>query len=154
MEFKAASHQGIHDIIENQNARTGALCVNSVETLLEYVTKERPTERIIDSIVFSCVADSHYGTLWVHWQECRADGNCTYISTELQDYFWKHDPNRILSLRRAVRNIIDHGVDTRLPKIKEALTSLDDSLLAWNAEDKVIASCRVVSSYICRGSIA
>ena len=97
VEMKAASRQGTHFIGENQNAGSGAHCVNSVETLLEYISKERPKERAVDSMIFSCVADGRHGTIWVHWQECRTDGRPTYVSTELCDYTWKHNPEDMLN---------------------------------------------------------
>ena len=140
VEMKAASRQGTHFIGENQNAGSGAHCVNSVETLLEYISKERPKERAVNSMVFSCVADGQHGTIWVHWQECRTGGRPTYVSTELCDYTWKHNPEDMLNFRRAVRNIIDHGVDTRLPMLKKALTSLIEIFPTWRAADKLARS--------------
>ena len=137
VEFKAASRQGTHFIGENQSAGSGAHCVNSVETLLDYISTERPKERTIHSMVFSCVADGQHGTIWVHWQECRSAGKSIYVSTELQDYTWKHDAKMMLDFRKAIRNVIDHGVEDRLPRIKEALTSLVDSLPVWNTADKL-----------------
>ena len=136
VELKAASRGGSHYVGENQNAGTGAHCVESVEKLFKYTAEERPKEKSFDSMVFSCVADAQHGTLWVHWREVRPDGRPKYLSTELHDYVWKQGSSEILDFRRAVRNIIDHGVDYRLQEIKEALASLLEKLPVWNAKDK------------------
>ncbi|KAI9886543.1 MAG: hypothetical protein M1823_001654 [Watsoniomyces obsoletus] len=75
VEFKSGSQGGTRWVAENQNAGTGAHCVNSIETLLGYLTntdQPRPRPRtIIDSLAFSCVAESDMASLWVHW---RTDG--------------------------------------------------------------------------------
>ena len=136
VELKATSRGGTHYVGENQNAGTGAHCVESVEKLFQYTAEERPKEKSFDSMVFSCVADAQHGTLWVHWRELKPDGRPKYLSTELRDYAWKRGSAEILDFRRAIRNIIDHGVDHRLHEIKEALASLLEKLPVWNAEDK------------------
>ena len=42
----------------------------------------------------------------------------------------------LTNFRRAVRNIIDHGVKKRLPEIKEALDVLVLQVPAWNLADR------------------
>ena len=87
-------------------------------------------------MAFSCVADAQHGTLWVYWQEAEANGQLTYNSTEFRNYVWKHNTTDLLEFRRAVRNIIDYGVDNRLPKIKEALDFLVPQIPDWNLADR------------------
>ena len=136
VELKAASRGGTHFIGENQAAGAGAHCVKSVDTLFEHTHRERSKEKAFDSMMFSCVADAQHGTLWVHWRGIEVGKQPRYNSAELRDFVWKHDSAEILNFRRTVRNIIDYGVDTRLPEIKEALDTLVQRISVWKAEDK------------------
>ena len=136
IELKAASRGGTHFVGENQAAGAGAHCVKSVETLFSFTQRERIEEKTFDSLVFSCVADAQHGTLWVHWRDSEANGELKYKNTELRDYAWKHDPKDLVDFRRAVRNIIDYGVNERLPEIKEALDVLVQQVPDWNLADR------------------
>ena len=138
IEYKSPSRLGSRWVAANQNAGTGSHCVNSIETLLSY-TRTREQRQITDSVAFSCVVDSHDASLWVHWRE---HGNGShYVSSEI-DFYHFHRPQDIRHFRSSVRNIIDFGLDERLPMIKSALFDLIPQLPIWDEEDKVAKARR------------
>ncbi|KAI9780109.1 MAG: hypothetical protein M1816_003164 [Peltula sp. TS41687] len=85
IEYRSQSLGGSQWVAENQNAGTGAHCVNSVETLSSY-TNTTELRRIADSMVFSCVVNSDNASIWVHWRECGDDRRI--VSSEAEHYPW------------------------------------------------------------------
>lgn len=136
-EFKSGSRGGTRWVAENQNAGTGCHCVNSMETLLKYTRKQDLPRQIIDSLAFSCVADADFGSLWVHWLESETDnGPRRFVSSEVDSYLFKK-PADLRQFRASVRNIIEYGINERLPIIKEALANCLPLIPLWNAEDRL-----------------
>ncbi len=117
VEYKSPSRLGSRWVAENQNAGTGAHCVNSIETLLSY-TKNKEENQITDSIAFSCVVDLENASLWVHWVE-RGEYR-RFVSSEVGHYHIR-TPDDINAFRSSVKNIIDFGLTERLEMIKTAL---------------------------------
>ncbi|MCJ1482300.1 hypothetical protein MMC06_002463 [Schaereria dolodes] len=132
VEYKSQSRLGSTWVAENQNAGTGAHCVNSIETLLNY-TKTTEQRQITDSLAFSCVADSHNAALWVHWREDGVDPR--FVSSEI-GYYHFHRPSDIRKFRSSVKNIIDYGLNERLLMIQNALSDILPQIPDWDAEDK------------------
>jgi len=114
VEYKSPSRLGSRWVAENQNAATGAHCVNSIETLLSY-TKNKERRQITDSIFFSCVVDVENASLWVHWAE-RGDRQ-RFVSSEAEHYHFRR-PHEINAFRSSVKIIIDFGLNERLNMIK------------------------------------
>jgi len=132
IEIKSVSRGGTHWVAENQNAGSGAHCVNSIQTLLNY-TRDKE-QRMLDSLAFSCVADINSASLWVHWYQ--VGDSPRFISSEVDSYHWKK-PDDLRRLRSGIRNIIDWGVDRRLKTIKEALNDiLPSEVSQWDLEDR------------------
>ncbi len=157
VEFKSGSRGGTRWVAENQNAGTGAHCVNSIETLLRFVAdkdkgddQNRP-RKVVDSLAFSCVAESDAASLWVH---CRTDddndgnGNGNggrFVSSEIEFYSFKKAQD-VRAFRAGVRNIIDHALAERLDMVQKALKELAPLLHCWDQESKTAKTRRPSSS--------
>lgn len=140
VEAKSVSRGGTHWIGENQNAGAGAHSVNSLETLLAHARQGTDQRReILDSLAFSCVADINSASLWMHWCESWPDQASTdsprFFSAKIDSYHL-HKPAELRSLWAGVRNIIDFGVDSRLPTIKRALKEVLPQIRQWDVEDR------------------
>lgn len=131
VEVKSPSRGGTTWVAENQNAGTGAHCVNSMNVLLEYTNSQPRSET--QSLAFSCVADYNGASLWVHWRELGEDGR--FMMSEL-DYFRFKKPHDIRGFRARVRNIIEFGLGDRLATIKGALMDLFPQIERWEDEDR------------------
>lgn len=132
VEFKSSSRGGTHWVAENQNAGSGSHCVNSIQSLMNY-TRGNKRRAMIDSVVFSCVADAGFASIWVHWQGVGDDPR--FVSSEVESYRLKR-PEDLSKFRSSVRNIIEYGIDERLTTIKNALHDLLPQLLPWDKEDR------------------
>lgn len=115
VDFKSEARGGTFWVAENQNAGSGALCVNSMEKLLSLVDVER-TE--IDSISFSCNINAKYADIWIHY--CR---NQKFFSVELE-HFQMSRAKDVVHFRNSFRNIVEFGFQDRLPQIKRILAKL------------------------------
>ncbi len=131
VEIKSPSRGGTTWVMENQNAGTGAHCVNSMNLLLEYTNSQPRSE--IHSLAFTSVADYNGASLWVHWRELGEDGR--FMMSEL-DYFRFKKPHDIRQFRANVRNIIEFGLGNRLATIKGALIELFPQIERWEDEDR------------------
>ncbi|MCJ1255605.1 hypothetical protein MMC24_003422 [Lignoscripta atroalba] len=143
IEFKSQSRGGTHWVAENQNAGNGTHSVKSMETLLEYA-KYNPKRhhQIGDSVAFSCCIDSEYATLWVHWVDKSQDKESNtphYVSSYLGTYVFR-DTTQLLEFRKHTKNIIEHGLDQRLSKIKQALSDIMLFDPEWTARMKSSSS--------------
>lgn len=115
VEFKSEARGGTFWNAENQNAGSGALCVNAMEKLFFIVGA---THKEIDTISFSCNVNATKADIWIHY--CQA---AKFISCEL-DHFHMGRGKDVVHFRNSVRNIIEFGVEKRLPQIKELLARL------------------------------
>lgn len=133
IELKSVSHGGTHWVAENQNAGSGAHCVNSMKTLMNYTKDNEKRTNILNSLAFSCIADVYSASLWVHWHE--AGDSSRFISSKVKSYQMDNKED-FQSLRSGIRNIIDYGIDKRLPAIKQALRDVLSQVPQWDHEDQ------------------
>ncbi|KAF7502366.1 hypothetical protein GJ744_005987 [Endocarpon pusillum] len=131
VEVKSPSRGGTTWVAENQNAGTGAHCVNSMNLLLEYTNSQPRSET--QSLAFTSVADYNGASLWIHWRELGEDGR--FMMSEI-DYFRFKRPDDIRGFRAKVRNIIEFGLGDRLDTIKGALMELFPQVERWEDEDR------------------
>ena len=130
LEFKSGSRGGTHWVAENQNAGSGSHCVNSIETLMNY-TRGKEQHKMVESVAFSCVADTYFASIWVHWYE--HEDNPRFVSSEIDSYRLKK-PEDLSKFRSSVRNIIEYGIEERLTTIKDALRDLLRQVPQWELE--------------------
>ncbi len=94
VEVKSPSRGGTTWVAENQNAGTGAHCVNSMNLLLEYANGQPTSET--QSLAFTSVADYNGASLWVHWRELGEDSR--FMMSKI-DYFRFKKPHDIREFR-------------------------------------------------------
>ncbi len=115
VEFKSEARGGTFWVAENQNATSGALCVNSLEKLTAFLDTQHTA---VDTISFSCNVNAKNADIWVHYCE-----NQRFFSAELQ-HFHMRQAKDIIQFRTSIRNIIEFGFRDRLPQIKNVLARL------------------------------
>jgi len=128
IEYKAQSRSGLWPAI-NQNAGTGALCVNAMEILMGLAW---PQERwnATDTMFFSFAITTEEAALFVHcrhedWLGEEDERNWPFISAEVDNYRLNR-PDQVQKLHTAMLNIMEWSLKQRLPKIKEALERIAD----------------------------
>lgn len=142
VEFKSVSRGGTRWVAENQNAGSGAHCVNAIETILGHTRDPKLPRKVIDSLAFSCVADGNSASLWVHWQEDEEDdAPSRFVSAELDSFSFRRMED-VQKFRDGVRNIVDYGTQERLIMIKETLAQILPLIPVWNAQDKLVKARR------------
>ncbi|EXJ81711.1 hypothetical protein A1O1_07776 [Capronia coronata CBS 617.96] len=126
VEFKSEACRGTSWVAENQNATTGALCVNAMEKLLSLdMVPTGHTE--IESVSFSCNINAMVAVIWIHY--CQ---NQQFYSTELE-YFHLSSSRAVVDFRNSVRNIVEFGFKDRLPQILALLDSISRPVLTPSA---------------------
>jgi len=133
VEYKSQSHLEFTWVAKNQNAEIEFHYVNSIKTLMSYMTNT-DERQIINFIAFSYVVNSHNASLWVHWREDEDDSR--FVSSEV-DYYHFHRSHDIRKFRASVKNIIDYELSEWLIMIKNALFNILSQISRWDAENKV-----------------
>lgn len=132
IEFKSQSRGRTLWAAVNQNATTGAVCTRAVEVLFSYARQQNPdlSRDASSAVAFSTSIDAEIATLWIHWQ---AEDQHQWIGSKINT-FVLCKPDDIRQFRLMTKNIIDYGLNKRLPVLKQALDSLP--LDVWYAEDQ------------------
>ncbi|KAI9842749.1 MAG: hypothetical protein M1837_006932 [Sclerophora amabilis] len=130
VEFKSQVSRGNVWRATNQCAGGGSACVKALEALLEISSpwlpgREENHDGRVDgtssrSLVYSVAVDDQLAVLNVHWfdvlkQEFHLQRIATYILT---------DPTDVQQFCTRVKGILEWGLATRLPQIKEALRTI------------------------------
>ncbi|MCJ1250503.1 hypothetical protein MMC30_007731 [Trapelia coarctata] len=120
-ELKSQAHKGSRWVAENQAAGAGAHCVSSMETLLDYAKQANDSRTLTttDTLCFSSVIDTEAISLWVHFKSDEAE----FYGSKVDAYFMSK-PEDVQRFRRDAKNILDHALDGRLTKVKEAIQDL------------------------------
>lgn len=108
-------------VAENQAAGSSATCVKLMEHLNEHVKQHAGDIAInnLDTSVFSVVTNGNEARLSVTWKS--VDG--AYLMKEVRGYLLSQE-NQYIQFRRAVRNILDWGMNERLEGIRLRLRTL------------------------------
>lgn len=116
----------------NQNATTGAVCTRAVEISLSYTRQQNPVllYNTSSAVAFSTAIDAELAILWIHWQ---TEDQQQWTGSKI-DTFVLCKPENICRFHLMAKNIIDCGLNRRLPVLKQALDSLP--LDVWYAEDQ------------------
>ena len=118
-EFKAHAMGGLLFVAENQAASAGAIAMNGLLELYKRILAEEDIDMHMPQY-FSVTMSQRVATLNVHWLSRSADGPISFHIALLQGYLLT-DSNSIRAVDQAVKNILDYGVRTRLPRIRAAL---------------------------------
>ncbi|KAL8699042.1 MAG: hypothetical protein Q9201_006230 [Fulgogasparrea decipioides] len=123
-ELKSEASGGTLLHAERQAAGSGASCVNSMRGVLE---EAFPFEKLstVDSIAFSACVTHREAIIHVHWYD--PEERLHYMS-----WIGSFDTLRnSQGCSRVVKSIFDHAIDTRLPKLRQALRQLYPFPVHW-----------------------
>ncbi|KAL9605051.1 MAG: hypothetical protein Q9179_001647 [Wetmoreana sp. 5 TL-2023] len=120
VEFKSQAKNGTHYVATNQVAGAGAIALNGN---LELIRRSFGAESFDfdEPHFFSVTMDHQLACVNVHWVRNPAEGGQYSFHVEGLSTHLLSDVNGLRSLRRAIKNILDHGSDVRLRKLCEAL---------------------------------
>lgn len=129
VEFKSQAKNGSLYVATNQVAGAGAIAMNAN---LELISRSFGLESFDfdQPQFFSVTLDHKTACVNVHWIADRADeGQYSFHLEELSTYLLK-DANGVRALRRAIKNILDYGSDTRLQHLCDALDAYRNVIIA------------------------
>ncbi|KAL6244849.1 hypothetical protein RBB50_008377 [Rhinocladiella similis] len=135
LEFKSEATNGNHHVARIQAASSGAIALNGILHLMERSLglrafgKEEPHH-------FSITIDYSSARVNLHWVEVPGDGGPNLFHVNALAHYPLMHADALLALSRAIRNILDYGVNTRLPKISAALDAYQKKILRGSAKAK------------------
>lgn len=120
VEFKSQAKNGTHYVGTNQVAGAGAIALNGS---LELIRRSFGTESFDfdEPHFFSVTMDHQLACVNVHWVRNPTEGGQYSFHVEGLSTHLLNDANGIRAVRRAIKNILDHGSDERLRKLCDAL---------------------------------
>ena len=120
VDFKSQAKNGTHYTATNQAAGAGAVALMGT---LELIHRSFGVEKLDynEPQFFSVTMDHELARINVHWLSAPAEGGRHSFHVEGLSQHLLNDPRGIRAVVRAVKNILDHGSDTRLQKLCEAL---------------------------------
>ena len=120
VEFKSQAKNGTHYVATNQVAGAGAIAMNGN---LELIRRSFGAESFDfeEPHFFSVTMDHQLACVNVHWVCNSAEGGQYSFHVEGLSTHVLNKANDIRTLRRAIKNILDHGSDVRLRNIRYAL---------------------------------
>ena len=115
IEFKSQATGGNHFVATNQVANAGAIAMEGALQLARRISAEGNLDSD-EPQFFSLSIDNTAAYVNVHWLSQNAEsGAFSLHMTQLQRYWL--DADGFIAINRAVKNILDYGVNERLPKI-------------------------------------
>lgn len=129
VEFKSQAKNGTLYVATNQVAGAGAIVMNAN---LELISRSFGLESFDfdQPQFFSVTMDHKMACVNVHWIRDQTDeGQYSFHLEELSQHLLK-DANGVRALRRAIKNILDHGSDTRLEHLCDALDAYRKAIIA------------------------
>lgn len=127
VEFKSQAKNGTHYNATNQVAGAGAIALNgSVELMqrsfgMEDFDYDEPQ-------FFSVTMDHQLACVNVHWLRSPAEGQYSFHVEGLSKHLLD-DANGLRAVTRAVKNILDYGVDARLRTLCNALDAYREAVV-------------------------
>lgn len=128
VEFKSLAKNGTHYAATNQLAGAGAIALNGN---LELSRRSFGAQSFdYDEPQFFSVSMDHV-QVWmnVHWLKAPAEGGQHSFHVEGLSKHFLNDANSIRSVIRAIKNILDYGIDTRLRKLCIALDAYRETVV-------------------------
>lgn len=115
IEFKSQAVGGTHFIAANQVANAGAIAIEGTLQLVRRISAEENLD-FDEPQFFSLSIDHAMAYVNVHWLSKNAEDGAICFQME-QLLLYALDAAGIKAINRAVKNILDYGVNKRLPKI-------------------------------------
>jgi hypothetical protein len=128
IEFKSQAKNGTHFVATNQAAGAGAIVLNGN---LELIQRSFGTEKIDfnEPQFFSATMDHELVRINVHWLSAPTDGGKYSFHVEGLSQYLLRDANGLRAVIRAIKNILDHGSDARLRRLREALDTYRERVI-------------------------
>ncbi|KAF7506133.1 hypothetical protein GJ744_012197 [Endocarpon pusillum] len=129
IEFKSQAKNGTHYIATNQAAGAGTIALNGNMELIQRSFGMGKFD-YDEPQYFSVTMDHELARINVHWLKAPGEGGGQYsfhvegLSKHLLD-----DANGIRAVTRAIKNILDHGADTRLRTLCSALDAYRETVI-------------------------
>ena len=143
-EYKSQVKGGSMTVATDQAANAGAVVGHGLTELAQRASEWKSLD-YNEPQFFSIVMDHKLVQINVHWLRHNAsDGQFSFHVHELSEYLLR-DPNTIGIIQRAVKNIVDWGLQTRLPMICKELDAYREKLSRENAEAEKAASERAAA---------
>ena len=128
IEFKSQAKNGTHFIATNQIANASSIAMNGVLELIRRVSEEENFD-INEPQFFSLSLDHAYACVNVHWLGVSPEnGSFSFHVEELSKHFL-NDVNGLRAVRRAVKNILDYGVNDRLATLCKLLDTYRQKII-------------------------
>lgn len=128
VDIKSQAENGTHYVATNQAAGVGAVALNGT---LELIRRSFGAEKLDydEPQLFSVSMDHESARINVHWLgPPDENGRHSFNVEGLSKYFLDDAPS-LRALQRAVKNILDHGSDTRLPRLRDALDAYRERVI-------------------------
>lgn len=138
IEFKSQAKNGTHYIATNQAAGAGAIALNGNMDLIQ---RSFGMEKFDydEPQYFSITMDHQLACVNVHWLRAPAEGEQHTFHVEGLSQHLLRDANGLRALSRAIKNILDHGVDARLRVLCRALDAYRETVVRNRAARKCSA---------------
>lgn len=128
IEFKSQAKNGTHFIATNQVANAGSIAMNGSLELIRRILGEKNLD-LNEPQFFSLSMDHASACLNVHWVSISADvGQFSFHVEGLSKYFLDN-VDSLRAVRRAVKNILDYGVNDRLRRLCKALDAYREKVI-------------------------
>jgi hypothetical protein len=120
IDFKSQAKSGTHYVATNQVAGTGAVALNGH---LELMKRSSGLAKLDynEPQFFSVTIDHEIARVNVHWLSKPAESGQYGFHVESLSKHFLDDADSIRAVIRAIKNILDYGLDARLRKLCEAL---------------------------------
>ena len=128
IEFKSQAKNGTHFIATNQIANTSSIAMNGSLELIRRVSEEENLD-INEPQFFSLSMDHASACVNVHWLSISAENESFSFHTEGLSKHFLDDVDGLRAVRRAVKNILDYGVNDRLPMLCKALDTYRQKII-------------------------
>ena len=128
VEFKSQAKNGTQFIAKNQVAGAGAIALQGELELARRAFSANSFD-LAEPRFFSVTMDHQFACVHVHWVSAPENGQRTFHVQGLATHVLE-DPNAVRALVRAIKNILDYGLDSRLRRLCEALDAYREVVLA------------------------
>jgi hypothetical protein len=130
IEFKSQAMKGTHYVAANQVAGAGAIALNGYLELMRRISRVEELDTNQPQF-FSASIDHELMRIYVHWLRGGPHEDVPYsFHVETVARYWLDSAEELRGALRAIQNIIDYSLDTRLKGICEALDAYQEVFLA------------------------
>lgn len=128
IEFKSQAKHGTHYVATNQAAGAGAIALNGNMDLMQRIYGTEGLD-YDEPQFFSVTMDHELARINVHWLGAPVKGRQPGFHVEGLSQHLLNDANGLRAVIRAIKNILDFGVDARLRTLCKALDAYRETIV-------------------------